>query len=127
MSGNPIIGIENRQALAKELLPTITLAEVNALARSSFTDENRVVLVAAPKSPDVKMPTKEQMLAVFDRAKRSATHGLRGLDLERAADSDSADARQDRERAHARQHGHPRVEALEWRARAAQADGLQGR
>ncbi len=69
LAGNPIVGIENRLRLAKDLLPTITLAEVNALAKSSFTDNNRVVLVAAPKSPDVKLPTKQQMLAIFDRAK----------------------------------------------------------
>jgi zinc protease len=69
LAGNPIVGIENRLPLAKELLPTITLAEVNALAKSSFTSENRVVLVAAPRKNDVKIPTKAQMLAVFDRAK----------------------------------------------------------
>jgi zinc protease len=69
LSGAPIIGIENRQALAKVLLPTITVAEVNELAKSSFTEKNRVVLVAAPKKPDIKVPTKQGMLAVFGKAK----------------------------------------------------------
>ena len=69
LSGGPIIGIANQQALAKQLLPTITLAEVNALARSSFTTGNRVVLVAAPAKSDVKMPTAKALLAVFDKAK----------------------------------------------------------
>jgi zinc protease len=71
LSGSPIVGIENQQALAKQLLPTITLADVNALARSTFTDSNRVVLVAAPKKDDVRVPTKAAMLAVFDRAKKT--------------------------------------------------------
>ena len=70
LSGSRIVGIENQQTLAKQLLPTITLADVNALARSTFTDSNRVVLVAAPKKADVKVPTKAEMLAVFDRVKR---------------------------------------------------------
>ena len=69
LSGSPIVGIENQQALARQLLPTITLADVNALARSTFTDSNRVVLVAAPKKADVKVPTRAAMLAVFDRAR----------------------------------------------------------
>jgi zinc protease len=69
LSGGPMLGIENQQALAKQLLPTITLAEVNALARSSFTTKNRVVLVAAPAKADVKMPSAKAMLAVFDKAK----------------------------------------------------------
>ena len=71
LSGAPILGIVNTQALARQLLPTITVAEVNALARSSFTEKNRVVLVAAPLKADVKVPTKQAMLAVFDKAKHA--------------------------------------------------------
>ena len=71
LAGAPIVGIENRLRLAQFLLPTITLAEVNALARSSFTDANRVVLVAAPRTPEVKVPTAKAMLAVFEKAKSS--------------------------------------------------------
>ena len=69
LSGGPIVGVENQQALAKQLLPKITVAEVNALATSSFSEKNRVVLVAAPLNPDVKVPTKQAMLAVFGKAK----------------------------------------------------------
>jgi zinc protease len=71
LTGAPIIGIANQQALAKRLLPTITLAEVNALAKSSFTPNNRVVLVAAPAKSEVKVPTSKAMLAVFDKARGS--------------------------------------------------------
>ena len=71
LSGAPILGIENSQALARQLLPTIVVAEVNALARSSFTERNRVVLVAAPLKADVTVPTKQAMLAVFDKAKHA--------------------------------------------------------
>ncbi len=71
LSGAPIVGIVNQEPLAKQLLPTITLAEVNAVAKSSFTDRNRVVLVTAPAKPDVKMPTSRAMLGVFQKAKTS--------------------------------------------------------
>ncbi|MES2180080.1 MAG: insulinase family protein [Gemmatimonadota bacterium] len=69
LSNAPILGIEQRQAFAQRLLPTITLEEVNAVARSSFTTSNRVILVAAPKKPDVKVPTSKSLLAVFEKAK----------------------------------------------------------
>ncbi len=71
LAGSPIVGIENQQTLAKLLLPTITLTDVNALARSTFTDSNRVVLVAAPKKADVNVPSKAEMLTVFERAKQA--------------------------------------------------------
>ena len=71
LAGAPIVGIENQQSLARRLLPTITLADVTALARSTFTDSNRVVLVAAPKKADVTMPSKATMLAIFERAKKT--------------------------------------------------------
>ena len=71
LSGAPIMGIENQQTLARQMLPLITLGEVNALARSSFTEQNRVVLVAAPRKADVRVPTKQAMLAVFGKAKRA--------------------------------------------------------
>ena len=69
LTGEPILSIEQDQALAKALLPGITLAEVNALARSSFTEQNRVIVVAAPDKPEIKVPTSAEMLAVFARAK----------------------------------------------------------
>ena len=71
LSGAPMVGIENQQRLAKQLLPTISVADVNALARNSFTATDRVVLVAAPRNAAVKVPTKQAMLAVFDKAKQA--------------------------------------------------------
>ena len=71
LSGGPTMGIEHQQTLAKQLLPTITLAEVNAIARSSFSDRNRVVLVTAPLKGDVTIPTRRAMLDVFEKAKRA--------------------------------------------------------
>ncbi|MDB4915294.1 MAG: peptidase domain protein [Gemmatimonadetes bacterium] len=69
LSGSPILGIENRQALAQKLLPTIKLSELNALARSTFTERNRVVLVAAPDKPEVKVPDEKTMRGIFAKAR----------------------------------------------------------
>jgi zinc protease len=71
LTGAPIVSIEQDQALAKALAPTIQLAEVDSLARSSFTDRDRVILVAAPAKPEIAVPDPTAMLAVFDKAKGS--------------------------------------------------------
>ena len=51
--------------------PTITLAEVNSLAREWITDENRVIWANAPKKDGVTAPTADQILAVIDRASKA--------------------------------------------------------
>lgn len=66
--GTPIVGIEQEEPLAAQLAPTISVAEVNALALTSFGNKDRVVLVAAPAKPDVHMPTAAEMLGVYDVA-----------------------------------------------------------
>ena len=65
-----IPGIEYEYRLAQQLLPTITLADVNTLARKWITDENRVIIVQAPEKAGVKVPTEAELLAVFERAAR---------------------------------------------------------
>jgi zinc protease len=67
LSGDPILGIADEQSLSRALAPTVALAEVNALARSSFTTRNRVVLVTAPEKAGLKLPDARTMLGVFDR------------------------------------------------------------
>ena len=69
LSGDPIVGTSQEVALGRELSPSITLEDVNMVARTTFTDSNRVVLVAAPDQPDVKMPDAAAMLAIFENAK----------------------------------------------------------
>lgn len=64
----PIVGIEQEEPLAMALAPTIRLADVDSLSRTSFGDKDRVILVAAPEKPDVHVPTAAAMLKVFDTA-----------------------------------------------------------
>jgi zinc protease len=68
LSGDPILGIGDEQSLSRAFAPTITLSEVNALAKSSFTTRNRVVLVTAPEKASLKLPDERAMLGVFDRS-----------------------------------------------------------
>ena len=67
LNDTPILNIADEQALGQRFAPTITLDELNALARASFPKQDRVVIVAAPDKPEIKLPDRATMLAVFDR------------------------------------------------------------
>ena len=62
-------GAKNEYKLAKKLLPTITLDEVNALAAKWITDKNMIVLVTAPEKEGITVPTEKQILDVIAKSK----------------------------------------------------------
>ena len=66
-----IPGIEKEYALVQQLVPTISLTDVNTAASTWITDENRVVVVTAPEKQGVATPTVAQLLAVFDRTAKA--------------------------------------------------------
>src|SRR5690606_6153751 len=67
LTGEPIPGIEWEYTAAQELLPGVTLDEVNALAREWLAAEDRVVFVAGPEKQDVALLTEERLRAVLAR------------------------------------------------------------
>ena len=69
LTREPVIGITKELELGNALAPTITLDEVNAVARATLGDSNRVILVAAPAQPDTRLPTEGELLAVFAKAR----------------------------------------------------------
>jgi zinc protease len=71
LDGEAIPGIEYEYNLVNQLLPGITVADVNAAAKSWITDKNRVIIVEAPDKPGVTIPTEAQLLAVFDKAQNA--------------------------------------------------------
>ena len=71
LSGEPAPGIEAEYRLAQQQIPSIELRDVNTLASTWITDENRVVIVQGPANPTVKMPTRDEMLAAISRASTS--------------------------------------------------------
>lgn len=66
----PVFDIEKERQLVKEFLPTITLDEVNALAKEWVTDKNRTVIITAPDKESVKLPTEEEVLTILEEAER---------------------------------------------------------
>jgi len=69
LDNEPIPGIENEFALAQQFIPTITLDEVNALAKKWITEENRVAVITAPEKEGVTVPTEAEVLAAINSVK----------------------------------------------------------
>ncbi len=61
LRGQPMPGIENEYDLVKAIVPGITLQEINALAEERVSEENRVVLVAAPEKEGLAVPSEEDL------------------------------------------------------------------
>jgi zinc protease len=65
LEADPIPGIAVEFELARQLLPQISVAPVNAYASQWITNQNRVVVVQAPEKPSVKVPDSRAIRAVF--------------------------------------------------------------
>ena len=61
MRKEPVPGIEKEFEYYKTFLPAITLAEVNGLARKWITNENRVLVITAPETAGVPVPTETEI------------------------------------------------------------------
>ena len=73
LEGDALPGIELSRELYHELIPGITLEEINSRADQWITDENRVILVSGPETESAGIPTEVEVLSVFDRAATRAT------------------------------------------------------
>jgi len=62
LSGELMPGIVVEKSLHDELLPGITLDEVNRVARNLISDENRVLMLSAPEGAKIE---KDRLLALF--------------------------------------------------------------
>lgn len=65
MTEEPFPGIEKEYEYFKTFVPDISLEEINELADKWVTDENRVVVVAAPEIEGTKVPTEEEIRALL--------------------------------------------------------------
>lgn len=71
LTGEAIPGIEYEYSLVQQLLPTISVADVNTLAQGWITEKNRVIIGEAPDKAGVTVPTPAQILAALDRAAKA--------------------------------------------------------
>ena len=66
LEGNFADGEAWKYEFYKEIIPKITLEEVNALAKQLVRDENRVIVITAPDSEKEHLPSESEVLALFD-------------------------------------------------------------
>jgi zinc protease len=71
LDAEPIPGIEYEYKIVQQLVPTIALGDVNKLASKWISDSNRVILAESPIKDGVKIPTRSDLLAVFERATKT--------------------------------------------------------
>ncbi len=62
---DPIPGIETEYVLTKELVPEISLNDVNNFISSKITPKNAVILISAPEKVGLKYPTETEIVSTF--------------------------------------------------------------
>ncbi|MEZ5025149.1 MAG: insulinase family protein [Chitinophagales bacterium] len=63
-------GIEKELALAKEILPTITLQEINNLPKQFITDDNCVIVLTAPEKEKKFLPWENNIKDIIAKIKQ---------------------------------------------------------
>ena len=66
LEGEPSPGITFEFNFLKQIAPTINIAEINALATTFITDENRVILINGIDKEGVSLPDQEEVLAMVN-------------------------------------------------------------
>ncbi len=64
LDDEPIPGIENEYSYYKKFIPTITVADLNTLAKKWMASNNTFSLITAPDKAELKLPTAEELLAM---------------------------------------------------------------
>jgi zinc protease len=68
LQGEALPTIWQELAFHRRFVPGITLAEINALTRDWFPDQNRLVIVSAPDAAGVVLPDQAQLAGVVNTA-----------------------------------------------------------
>ncbi len=71
LEGEVIPGIMAENRYAKEFIPEITLEECNALIKTWVTEQNFVYYLTAPQQEGYKVPTEQDILKVYNRARNT--------------------------------------------------------
>ena len=68
--GNMPMSAEQEQQLLEQILPSITITEINDSFARAFSNENRLILLELPKKVGLEAPSVERLLEVARRAEK---------------------------------------------------------
>lgn len=68
LTDEAIPGIAYEYAVVKEVVPGITLEEINKLAHQWITDENRVLIITGPEKEGLTYPSEDELLSILEEA-----------------------------------------------------------
>ncbi|MCH8276387.1 MAG: insulinase family protein, partial [Bacteroidetes bacterium] len=66
LTGEVVPGIELEYQIVQDVIPTITLEEVNGLVSKLMTNRNQVITISGPENDSEPLPSVEGVQAVFD-------------------------------------------------------------
>ena len=70
LTNEPLMGIENEYMLLSQVLPAIPVEAVNEYAKEELIREDNIVItLTGPEKEGEVLPTKEELLALFNKAK----------------------------------------------------------
>lgn len=64
----PMMGIETEYALYGQIMPNLPLEVINMVAKQLIPENNLVITVTAPQKEGEVLPTKEEILAAYEKA-----------------------------------------------------------
>ena len=86
----PIAGIDFDFEFSKKVISTITLGEVNAMARTMLVDTNRAIIVSGKETDGVKYPTEGEIASLL-RSSQTKKLSRFNEDLTSAVQDDAAE------------------------------------
>ena len=71
LTNGPLMGIENEYMLLSQILPALPVEAINQYAAELIREDNIVITLTAPEKEGEVLPTKAELLAMFNKAKEA--------------------------------------------------------
>ena len=68
LTNEPLMGIENEYMLISQILPSLPVEAINMYAKEMIREDNIVITLTAPEKADEKLPSKAELLNLFNKA-----------------------------------------------------------
>ncbi len=69
LKADPMPGIEFSYMFAAQVIPSITIDEINTVAKQLITENNVIITLMAPQKEGLTLPTQEEILAAYNQVK----------------------------------------------------------